>query len=135
VTDLQSACQCNTALNITLQPSHTLSCLSMTLQVDLTARGSASLIRLVPQAVLDMYDGHSLQDITLNLKDTQSNSVELLGCYTLVKDAAAMAADHCDGKSATTRMVIQVTYCNSTSSVHCVYDVMDTYLYCMSAKV
>jgi hypothetical protein len=107
----------------------------MILQEDLTARGSASVLRLVPQAVLDMYDGHSLQDITLNILDTQSNSVDLLGGYTLVKDAVAMAADHCDGKSATTRLVIQVTYCTHTSSVHCVYDVIDTNLYCMSAKV
>jgi hypothetical protein len=87
-------------------------------QVNTSARGSVSLISLVPDEVLAMYAGSSLQDIELkvvNVDDDDSEDdddtdteTESLDYYALVKDAAEIAPFYCNGKSSNRRMVIQV---------------------------
>jgi hypothetical protein len=79
-------------------------------QIEISARGSASLISLIPEEVLEMYDGYNLQDIELNtiLKAENPGNVKSLDYYACVKDAAKDAPRHCDGKSASSRMIVQV---------------------------
>jgi hypothetical protein len=91
------------------------------MQVDITARGSASLIRLIPDAVLDKYEGHCLQDVELHFENVSDPEVlehedddrtfmQCLDYDTLVKDVADKASPECDGKTLSCMMVIQVEH-------------------------
>jgi hypothetical protein len=85
-----------------------LACPSV-VQRQLSARGSASLISLIPDEVLSLYDGYSLQDIVLRIVDTANDArIESLDYYALVKDAAEIAPDHCNGKGVSSVLLVQV---------------------------
>jgi hypothetical protein len=90
-------------------------------QVDITARGSASLIRLIPEAVLSKYEGHCLQEIKLHFENVSDPEVlehedddrtfmQYLDYATLVKDVADKASPECDGKIVSHMMVMQVEH-------------------------
>jgi hypothetical protein len=89
-----------------------------------SARGFASLIRLIPDDVLAINGDCSLQDISIVVVDIH-HVVDMFNAraidnqhFALVKDAAAVAPDCCNGDSASNRMLIQVSSRTYTLSVN-----------------
>jgi hypothetical protein len=107
-----------------VQPAYLLAGLAVLSQVTSSARGAVSIVRLIPDAILSVYHGHSLQDIELSILDaTNDDSIAPLDYYALVKDAAEVAPRECNGKSMNRRMIIQVT----RSTIYYYYHVYYTF--------
>eukprot|EP00953_Heterococcus_sp_UTEX-ZZ885_P026503 14304-Heterococcus_DN1.PRE.2 len=89
------------------------------IKVDVSAHGTAKLINLVPDEVLNVQaDGHNLQDIQLNLvhPDEEYGSCSMqaanssLGYNAFVKDVVEKASTHRYGTSTNGSVVIQISF-------------------------
>jgi hypothetical protein len=83
-----------------------------TVQVDVLARDSMSLIRFIPNEVLNLFREESLQNLVFYRCQPPDADccTQFYNCSTLVIDASATAPPECNGMNASSTLTIEVIH-------------------------